>query len=306
MNYLIPLLIASLPTGAALKDALRVAYRPDSYVSSPSSAISSITTVDGLTGEKVSAACIPLASPSWVQLNPELSRAFMSDLYNLRPTIIDHPGLPYAPVAEPTATYGKAKRGYGTLTGQPIEAVEPSDDMKGDVARTMFYIATVYSPILWCDWGGAIFDSARQLTLSEDIAEIYLAWNDSDPVSPEEKALCESIFLLQGNENPFVTHPEYAAMIWGKTTEKPDDNDNDTPPVPPQDNPTPLKAVYSATNDATIYLMHPSVDVEASWSIDGRHVDSNSIATSSLTRGRHELRFIHGSTKGKLIITVTE
>lgn len=304
MITLLTLLAAPVIKGAELKDALRVSARPESYLQQPAAAISRLTSTDGLTGETTKASPKPLASPAWVQLNPELKEALRSDLYNLRRTAVDNPGLPFAKVEEITTKYGNATRGYGSLSGQTIEAVEPADEMKGDVARTMMYIATVYSPILWCDWGGVIFDTARPLTMSEDIAAVYLAWHVADPVSEEERVLCDSIARLQGNENPFVTHPEYAGMIWGDNSGNPDTPED--PPVQPEVKPEPLKAIYSVTADPTIFLTHPTVDPEATWTIDGRKISSATIATSSLTRGRHELRFTSGSTKGKLIITIVE
>ena len=45
--------------------------------------------------------------------------------------------------------------------------------------------------------------------------EMLLRWHAADPVDGVETARNEAVFQIQGNRNPFIDHPEYAAAIWG-------------------------------------------------------------------------------------------
>jgi hypothetical protein len=43
--------------------------------------------------------------------------------------------------------------------------------------------------------------------------EVLLDWHWNDPPDGAEKAKTEYIYFLQGNRNPFIDHPEWAACI---------------------------------------------------------------------------------------------
>ena len=92
---------------------------------------------------------------------------------------------------------------------------EPRDDVKGDVARMMFYMAVRYE-------GG---DGYSDLELNETGATDYtkpnigrlstlLEWNIEDPVDSFEQKRNQTIFEIQGNRNPFIDHPEFVDYIW--------------------------------------------------------------------------------------------
>jgi endonuclease I len=42
-----------------------------------------------------------------------------------------------------------------------------------------------------------------------------LTWNEADPVDDLERRPHTRIVEMQGNRNPFVDRPEFAAAIWG-------------------------------------------------------------------------------------------
>lgn len=78
---------------------------------------------------------------------------------------------------------------------------EPADSIKGDVARIYFYLLTRYD-FLYSYISGA----ANLNTLLE--------WNEFDPVDASEIYRNEQVYLIQGNRNPFIDHPEFANSIW--------------------------------------------------------------------------------------------
>ena len=96
---------------------------------------------------------------------------------------------------------------------------EPRDDVKGDVARMLFYMAVRYEG----DVSGE-----PDLELTEDlqaqssdlqlhaVLSTLLAWHQQDTVSQWERNRNEVIFTdFQLNRNPFIDYPELANHIWG-------------------------------------------------------------------------------------------
>ena len=91
---------------------------------------------------------------------------------------------------------------------------EPRDAVKGDVARMLFYMAVRYS-------GDDGFQDLELSTVSGSAVprigdlDILLAWNAADPVDAFEMRRNDRIHAQwQGNRNPFIDHPEWAAAIW--------------------------------------------------------------------------------------------
>ncbi|MFC6089671.1 endonuclease [Saccharothrix lopnurensis] len=93
---------------------------------------------------------------------------------------------------------------------------EPRNAVKGDVARMLFYMAVRYE-------GG---DGFANLELNDRVANgtapyhgrssVLLRWHAQDPPDAFEKRRNQVIHdRFQGNRNPFVDHPEWAASIWG-------------------------------------------------------------------------------------------
>ncbi|MCF7926346.1 MAG: endonuclease [Candidatus Izimaplasma sp.] len=109
-------------------------------------------------------------------------------------------------------------RGYGNYTCNDWE-FEPRDEVKGDVARMLFYMAVRYEgetgdlvDLELADDPDASRDSF--LPLYGDIDDL-LRWHLEDPVREEEILRNEVIFSYQGNRNPFIDMPELAELIWG-------------------------------------------------------------------------------------------
>jgi deoxyribonuclease I len=67
--------------------------------------------------------------------------------------------------------------------------VEPRPDIRGDIARTYFYMDAAYSG------RGVVSEKSRKL---------FEAWDREDPVDAWERERVRRIERLQGNTNPFM------------------------------------------------------------------------------------------------------
>jgi predicted extracellular nuclease/endonuclease I len=110
------------------------------------------------------------------------------------------------------------------LSESPINSVdddsfEPRDDVKGDVARMMFYMDTRYE--------GSGSDSTPDLQLVNRITTTsesklgwlctLAAWNVADPVDASEQLRNDRIYELQGNRNPFTDNPSWVEILYPAT-----------------------------------------------------------------------------------------
>lgn len=95
---------------------------------------------------------------------------------------------------------------------------EPRDVVKGDVARIMFYMAVRYEGK---SDGGPNLELVDSITGNNATAptlgklSTLLQWHLADPVDEFEMTRNNYIYNLQGNRNPFIDHPDFAAKIWG-------------------------------------------------------------------------------------------
>lgn len=110
---------------------------------------------------------------------------------------------------------GPAAPGYGGGSGNVFE---PADEYKGDFARAIFYMATVYDDIYWgYTW---MFKTESYPTLMPWAVNMLLKWSRQDPVSQKEIDRNNIVEQYQGNRNPFVDFPNLAEYIWGISTEE--------------------------------------------------------------------------------------
>lgn len=94
------------------------------------------------------------------------------------------------------------------------DSFEPRDAVKGDVARMLLYMAVCYE-------GDDGFNDLEMSTAVGSAVprlgdlDILLQWNAADPVDAFEMRRNDRIHAQwQGNRNPFIDHPEWAAAIW--------------------------------------------------------------------------------------------
>ncbi|MCG7532969.1 endonuclease [Psychrobium sp. MM17-31] len=98
------------------------------------------------------------------------------------------------------------------------DSFEPRDQMKGDVARMLFYMDVRYE--------GAAEDKTPDLVLVDrtgtengtpelgKLCTLY-AWHQADPVSDWERNRNDVVYEFQGNRNPFIDRPEWVQQIFG-------------------------------------------------------------------------------------------
>lgn len=97
---------------------------------------------------------------------------------------------------------------------------EPRDEIKGDVARMIFYMATRYEgkngePDL------EVIDYFPSNSQTKEPVHaklsVLLEWHELDPVDDWERNRNHIIYThYQKNRNPFIDRPEFVAAIWGE------------------------------------------------------------------------------------------
>ena len=98
---------------------------------------------------------------------------------------------------------------------------EPRNEVKGDVARMIFYMATRYEgtngelDLQVVDYVGT-FPQPKHGKLST-----LLQWNTQDPPDAFERNRNDVVHNWQQNRNPFVDYPELADLIWNNGTANP-------------------------------------------------------------------------------------
>lgn len=83
------------------------------------------------------------------------------------------------------------RREYGACTMEvdaSIRRAEPPEPVKGEIARTMFYMERTYG-----------------FRLSDQDRKLYAAWNRMDPPDDWEQERNRRIAAIQGQDNPFVS-----------------------------------------------------------------------------------------------------
>ncbi len=139
-----------------------------------------------------------------------------TDLFHIYPTDgwvnAQRGNLAYGKVNSPnwTSTNG-SRRGPCAWPGCSGTVFEPIDAYKGDVARSILYMATRYLPNL-NNWGGPMMAGGD---LAPWALQLLRQWHADDPVSPKEVDRNNCIHGLQGNRNPYIDQPEWVEAIWG-------------------------------------------------------------------------------------------
>ncbi len=125
------------------------------------------------------------------------------------------------------AKYYKDTERHNVALGGYIgnSSFEPIDEVKGDVARILFYVYThynTYSNVYGTTngngresyFGTLRFTMVVNQKTEQDAISMLLDWNKNDPVDDVEQKRNDVVFGIQGNRNPFIDHPEYADAIW--------------------------------------------------------------------------------------------
>lgn len=126
-----------------------------------------------------------------------LYRYMQADMHNLVPAIGELNGL-------------RSNYSFAMIPGQNHEfgacemkiedrKAEPPPDVRGDIARTYFYMDSAYPG------RGVVSNKNRKL---------YQVWNTADPVDEWECKRSKKVEALQGNKNPFVKSACQDAGMW--------------------------------------------------------------------------------------------
>jgi len=121
----------------------------------------------------------------------------VSDLHHLFPADRDtntrRASYPFGIVQEARWEDGASRVGVGP-DGHVV--FEPPPEQRGDIARALFYIASVYD-----------------LPMIEGEPEVLLRWHKEDPATPQEHQRNREISRYQRTRNPFIDHPDLAEAV---------------------------------------------------------------------------------------------
>jgi len=93
------------------------------------------------------------------------------------------------------------------------DSFEPPNNVKGDVARMLFYMATRYEGSLDLELNDQLNNGSAPY---HGKLSTLLEWHDQDPVDEFELNRNDVIHEIQGNRNPFIDNPDWVDSIWGE------------------------------------------------------------------------------------------
>lgn len=140
---------------------------------------------------------------------------------------------------------GGTAEGEAPNTFRDADSWEPRDEIKGDIARAVFYMDVRYegtdgeSDLMLVDSSPAASSGA---TLG-DLCTL-LEWHQNDPVDAKELALNDGIESVQGNRNAFIDEPILAEQLFGPSCA----SDTPTDGAPGGDGPTLVVAAWNIAN----------------------------------------------------------
>ena len=100
---------------------------------------------------------------------------------------------------------------------------EPRDEVKGDLARALFYLVVRYDGDICnacnLDLELVVGESTSLSNTYDKIGKLgdlasLIKWHYEDPVSEAEMARNEIVYGIQGNRNPFIDHPEIIGTLY--------------------------------------------------------------------------------------------
>jgi len=115
-----------------------------------------------------------------------------SDLQNLKP-------------ANPSTNSSRGNKYFDNITSS--SSYEPRDEVKGDIARILLYMWTMYDYLELVDTYPSTYEMA--------LLTVLLSWHETDPVDDFERNRNEVIYSYQNNRNPYIDYPEFVELIWG-------------------------------------------------------------------------------------------
>ena len=86
---------------------------------------------------------------------------------------------------------------------------EIADYMKGQAARTYFYLATSYYGM----WSCCDTDGTNLSDIKPWMENVLRTWSKQFPVTDLEMKRNDAVYSIQNNRNPFIDHPEWIDQI---------------------------------------------------------------------------------------------
>ncbi|QLY39855.1 DUF5011 domain-containing protein [Hujiaoplasma nucleasis] len=128
----------------------------------------------------------------WPQSLLGYDSVMSADLHNLKP-------------ADPGTNSSRSNKYFDNLT--TASTYEPPDEVKGDIARILFYMVIMYDNLDLVDVAPSTYEMA--------LLEVLLSWHELDPVDDFERNRNDVIYSYQGNRNPFIDYEEFVELIFG-------------------------------------------------------------------------------------------
>lgn len=149
----------------------------------------------------------------WPQSFFDSDLPMRSDIHHLYPTRVDVNGarsnFKFDEIPdEQTNTWYRENSNQSSVPSENIDefsellsgtSFEPREDLKGNVARSIFYFWTIYQ-----DNSSITSDNTDNEAFFESMKDVLLAWHQLDPVDSIEVSRSIEIEVVQGNRNPFV------------------------------------------------------------------------------------------------------
>jgi len=146
-----------------------------------------------------------------------------TDMHHIRPAMATinqsyHNNYFYGEMTNCTNVKTLYGNSVGDYNGEKI--FEPSDEVKGDIARMLFYMSVRYRTASENQLALSLVNrktgSATETEYDGELGDLetLLKWAEEDPVSSIEIHRNEVIYKYQQNRNPFIDHPEYTYVIF--------------------------------------------------------------------------------------------
>jgi hypothetical protein len=214
--------------------------------------------------------------------------AFVSDVHALRPTSqSDNSARGNRDFLDCDNLDDDCTDGGGGTVG--LYGYQPPVEVRGDVARSAFYVAVAYGIDLVDVDGSPTPICLSSTTSDQDAANAagctfgdlstLLAWHVADPVDAAERSRNDAVQTFQNNRNPFIDREDWVAPLFG----------GPTPPPPPSPTTIVINEIMqnpSAVSDANgewFELYNPStadVDIRG-WVIADGGSDTHTITSAS-------------------------
>jgi endonuclease I len=146
----------------------------------------------------------------------------LRDLFNLRACdsqVNSGRGNKYYDFSDPTdGNYRSSAHPDAPLCSTDTDSWEPLDEMKGDIARAIFYMDVRYAGEYANEPDLALTDNTGSIMNGNPFVgrlTTLLLWHRSDPMDSAEQHRNDLVFeRYQHNRNPFVDHPEWVELVY--------------------------------------------------------------------------------------------